>query len=385
MDHDKRLKQLDALRGLAAFTVVLSHFALLPPPEFLRHLPLRLLCGGREAVILFFTLSGFVLTLQICGSRRLSFSEFMIRRICRIYLPYVAAVAFAYVCYTYCYRGDVAWAGQWFNELWPASLANVSLVQHLMFVLPFETYHLDPIIWSLVYEMRISLLFMPVVFFVFRVPAWQSIGAAASLSIAMCIYAVQTDHPLLQASGDAEWLPTLHYLLMFVTGALLARHREGIAQWLRSNRRAALMLPAASLVLYVAAGRLAILPSAVARIYLFDWLVMLAVCGIIACAISLPRFAGLFEIWPLPFLGKISYSLYLYHAIVLFAIVHLLGNRFSAPFTLLIVAALIVPVSYLGYVLVERPGMRLGSRLSRMFSARLMPGNDIALPNNEAP
>jgi peptidoglycan/LPS O-acetylase OafA/YrhL len=375
MNQDKRYKQLDALRGLAAFTVVLSHFALLTPPAFLRHLPWRMLCGGREAVILFFTLSGFVLALQIYGTRRLSFGEFVIRRICRIYLPYVAAVAFAYVCYTYCYRGDVPWAGEWFNLLWPSSLANVSLAQHLLFVLPFETYHLDPIIWSLVYEMRISLLFMPIVFFVFSVPAWQALGAAASLSIAACIYAAQTNHPLLQASGDAEWLPTLHYLLMFVTGAVLARHRDAIASWLSSKRGAAWLLPAGSLVLYEVAGRLAILSSAVARVYLFDWLIMLSVCGIIASAFALPRFARLLELPPLPFLGKISYSLYLYHAIVLFAVVHLVGNRLGAPLTLAIVAVLIVPVSYVGYVLVEHPGMRLGSRLSRKLVARAMPRN----------
>jgi peptidoglycan/LPS O-acetylase OafA/YrhL len=123
------------------------------------------------------------------------------------------------------------------------------------------------------------------------------------------------------------------------------------------------------------AGRLAILPSAVARVYLFDWLIMLAVCGIITSAFALPRFARLLELPPLPFLGKISYSLYLYHAIVLFAVVHLVGNRLGAPLTLAIVAVLIVPVSYVGYVLIEHPGMRLGSRLSRKLVARAMPRN----------
>lgn len=375
MDQDKRYGQLDALRGLAALTVVLSHFALLAPSELLRRLPWRLFGGGREAVILFFTLSGFVLTLQIYGRRRLTFSEFVIRRICRIYLPYLGAVAFAFVCYTLCYRGTVPWAGKWFNDVWPSTLANVSLAQHVLFVLPFETYRLDPIIWSLVYEMRISLLFMPVVFIVFSVPAWQAIGGAAALSVAVCIYAAQTNHPLLQASGNAEWLPTLHYLLMFVTGAVLARHRDSIAQWLRKTRGAGVILLAGSLVLYEVAGRLAVLPWAEARVYLFDWLVMLAVCGIIACAIALPWFSRLLQIPPLSFLGKISYSLYLYHAIVLFALIHLVGNRLGVVPSLALVAALIVPVSHLGYVLVERPGMRLGSRLSRRFIARAMPRN----------
>lgn len=373
MDQEKRYRQLDALRGLAAFTVVMAHFSLLPPLEAWRQVPWRLLCAGHEAVILFFTLSGFVLTLQIHGSRKLSFSEFAIRRICRIYLPYLGAVAFAWVCYMGCYYGTVDWAGDWFNALWPATLTNVTLIQHLLFVLPFETWRLDPIIWSLVYEMRISLLFIPVVFIVFSVPAWQAIGAAASLSLATCIYAVLTHRSLIQASTSAEWLPTLHYLLMFVVGAVMARHRDEIVSRLREHGSTAVLLLAGSLVLYLAASRLAMLPSAFVGPYLFDWLVVIAVSSIIAGAIALPGFARLLETPPLPFLGKISYSLYLYHAVVLFAVVHLLGNRLGAVLTLGIVAVLIAPVTYTGYILVEYPAMRLGSRLSRKLVSKAIP------------
>lgn len=374
MDHEMRYRQLDALRGIAAFTVVLAHFSQLPDLEILRRFPLNLLIHGHEAVILFFTLSGFVLTLQIYGSRKLSFGEFMIRRICRIYLPYLGAVIFAYVAYVYCYHGTVSWAGEWLNGLWPPTLANFSLAQHLLFVLPFDSSRLDPIIWSLVYEMRISLLFMPVVFIVFSVPAWQAIGGAAVLSLAAGIYAALTHHSLWEAGGNAEWLPTLHYLLMFVTGAVLARYRREIVTWLRQFGRAAVLLPSGSLVLYIVSVRLAVhFPQIFFQAYLFDWLVMIAVCGIIASAVALPGFARILETGPLPFLGKISYSLYLFHAVVLFAVVHLLGNRLGAPLTLVIAAVLIVPVSYASYVLVEHPGMRLGSRLSRKLVSKTIP------------
>ena len=275
----------------------------------------------------------------------------------------------AYVSYVLCYGGPVSWAGWWFNDGWPSAFPNIGLLWHLLFVFPFETSRLDPVLWSLVYEMRISLIFVPVVLLISRVPTWQVLGAAVLLSVAVCWHAIRTSHPVIQASVSAEWLPTLHYLLMFVAGATLAQHRESLSNWLRRAPRViAVIVPAASLALYVLSRPISLRVSGILSDYLFDWIVLVAVCGIIASAIALASFAQLLRIRPLPFLGVISYSLYLYHAVVLFAVVHLLGERLGVTLSLLIAAALVIPVSYAGYVCVERPAMRLGSRLARRFT-----------------
>lgn len=376
MNHETRYQQLDALRGLAAVTVVLSHFTLLAPLLGLRHTPFRVLSGGHEAVILFFVLSGFVLTLQINGARKLSYGEYVIRRVCRIYLPYLAAVVLAYVCYTLTYKGTVDWAGLWFNGSWLPTFSNIELLWHVLFVFPFETDRLDPIIWSLVYEMRISLIFMPVLFAVFMMKTSRALAVAALASIAVCAYAVHANQPVMQASVSAEWLPTLHYLLMFVAGAALAKHRSSLSAWFSrrpSASRVGVAVLLGSLALYVMSRPISFLVhSSVLSDYVFDWIVLLAVCGIIACAIALAPFARALQLPPLPFLGKISYSLYLYHAVVLFGVLHLVGDRLGAALSLILAAVLIVPVSYLGYALVERPSMRLGSYLARKVSARRM-------------
>jgi peptidoglycan/LPS O-acetylase OafA/YrhL len=73
---DRRVKTLDAVRGLAALVVALDH-AYLTVPEgirtgihsyaepwfWLRYSPLRLMLQGSAAVMAFFVLSGFVLIL----------------------------------------------------------------------------------------------------------------------------------------------------------------------------------------------------------------------------------------------------------------------------------------------------------------------------------
>ena len=72
----RRLRELDSLRGLAAITVVFHHFSRICSPQIIHVLdrtPLRLLVAGHQAVILFFLLSGFVLTLPFRRDDRLNY------------------------------------------------------------------------------------------------------------------------------------------------------------------------------------------------------------------------------------------------------------------------------------------------------------------------
>src|ERR1700754_945064 len=89
-----RLLQLDSLRGFAAMTVVWHHWRqaywATPPRWFMQPFS-----AGHEAVILFFILSGYVLSLPVWINRQPRYADYLIRRISRIYLPYVAAACLA--------------------------------------------------------------------------------------------------------------------------------------------------------------------------------------------------------------------------------------------------------------------------------------------------
>src|ERR1043165_7640264 len=99
-----RIRALDGLRGVAALSVVALHVlsaipgfdAALehwPGPDStmaaLEASPLRLLWAGHAAVILFFVLSGFVLTLQLerSHSGASAYAVYVVRRLSRLYLP----------------------------------------------------------------------------------------------------------------------------------------------------------------------------------------------------------------------------------------------------------------------------------------------------------
>src|SRR4051812_11697833 len=96
-----RYKQLDSLRGVAALFVFFSHFFLIfNINEFsvlsLQASPLGVFINGHSAVMFFFVLSGFVLSLPFINKEKpLNLAEFYIKRIFRIYPAYILAILFS--------------------------------------------------------------------------------------------------------------------------------------------------------------------------------------------------------------------------------------------------------------------------------------------------
>ncbi|TKI74814.1 acyltransferase, partial [Bacillus wiedmannii] len=66
----------------------------------LKETPARLIfSSGNESVIIFFVLSGFVLYRSIQKNYD-SYGSFLLKRICRIYIPYIVAIIIAILCQT---------------------------------------------------------------------------------------------------------------------------------------------------------------------------------------------------------------------------------------------------------------------------------------------
>lgn len=54
--------------------------------------------NGHSAVILFFVLSGFVLSLPFFkGEYKFDYSRYLVKRICRIYIPYLIIIMLAII------------------------------------------------------------------------------------------------------------------------------------------------------------------------------------------------------------------------------------------------------------------------------------------------
>ena len=102
-----RFHELDALRGVAALAVVFSHCIVIILQDAtlaegllkdalrtVKYSPLGWAVAGLPAVLLFFTLSGFVLARMLEGAR-IAYPGYAVKRIARIWLPYLVSVLLA--------------------------------------------------------------------------------------------------------------------------------------------------------------------------------------------------------------------------------------------------------------------------------------------------
>lgn len=189
-DSKERLVALDSLRGMAALSVMFCHLVLVIPGvliavnsshpssssllNLVTYTPLHIFWLGSESVLFFFVLSGFVLALPFLQTKTpATLSAYFTKRIFRIYPPYIVAIIIAILASTFFYRGNIPELSNWFNTQWQAGIDWKLVAQHFLLIGSFDFTRFDGPIWSLVIEMRISLLFPLIMWLVCRLD-WQT-------------------------------------------------------------------------------------------------------------------------------------------------------------------------------------------------------------------
>ncbi|MFL5339397.1 MAG: acyltransferase family protein [Gemmataceae bacterium] len=378
-ESGSRVEQLDSLRGLAALSVVVSHHLLVFPAVFeafkstppgpgealLLLPPVYIFWAGHSAVVLFFVLSGYVLSLPVFDGRQPTYSQYVAKRVCRIYLPYLVAVMAALVGASTLSRGEIPELSSWFRSSWTVPVEPKHLADHALFLPDFDTERFNNVIWSLVHEMRLSLVFPPLALLVAR-QRWQS-----CLAVAGCLSLVGCLGP--QLDVRFHWLTnyglTVHYAAMFIVGAILAKHRRWIATKLAGMPPAAhLGLVGIGALLYVSecwhpAARMG------SWIHQVEYLTAVGAAVLVGCAAS----AAWLRAAPLRWLGRVSYSLYLWHLPVLLAAVHLGYGRI--PLWAILILSIVAGIVVAGvmYRLVEAPA----AGLAKSIGSKRRPTEDI--------
>jgi peptidoglycan/LPS O-acetylase OafA/YrhL len=358
-----RLPSLDALRGIAAFWVVLHHCwassaAAIALGPALRFTPLRLFWGARPPVIFFFVLSGFVLALPHLRGKRPSYFSFVVQRACRIYLPFAASILLSLAAAILLAAGPTSGATAFFDDIW--SGVSPGLVgAHLLMTGVIGETNLDSPMWSLVQEMRISVVF-PLLVTVALAAGWKRTVLAGAGVFGAAWWSL---HHLGQdefgyyaaVSSAASGLLTVYFLLPFVIGITLAINRDTLVRAIRN------VGPLGKAALWAAAASALLAPPLSAGL---DALYSLGAGLLIALVLSTPAAATALGVSPLQWLGRISYSLYLIHIPVLAAAVHLLRPHLPLEWIIALTPLLSVLAAQAMFRLVEAPSIRLGRRLA---------------------
>ncbi|MDF2925222.1 MAG: Acyltransferase family protein [Paenibacillaceae bacterium] len=367
-----RIEQLDSIRGLASLTVLWHHMWMITPvlPIVFSYSPLRLAVYGHAAVILFFILSGFVLALPFLSHKQGPYLGYLVKRICRIYLPYVVSLFVAIVLANGIAKGDTGGLSGWIDRFWNYGWDGRIIMEHMALVANIHTDAYNTVVWSLIHEMRISIIFPLIMLLVIRL-SWQR-----SLLVCVLLSSVASLNGIFEIERSngymTTYFDTLHFVSFFIIGALLAKHRAVLTEsYAKLGLAAKTALSLAAVAAYGYSKMVEyILPEPYAGV-LTEYGIATGACVLIIAALSSVRLAKLLQKRPVILVGKISYSLYLYHFIILVALVHLLNGVLPIPVIYAFVLILSIAAAALSYRFVEMPSAKLGRRLEQRLGQGL--------------
>ncbi|MBP3040929.1 acyltransferase [Bacillaceae bacterium Marseille-Q3522] len=375
-----RFEELDSLRGIASMTVLVHHFISVGVysaiVSYLNISPFRIFRAGHEAVIFFFVLSGFVLYVSLDKNRNTPYSSYVLKRICRIYLPFLIAILLSLFLRGIFYNGTIHGLSDFFNKVWEGNISLGLLLQHFLVLGNFRDYAINPVIWSLVVEMRVSFIFPILMILVKKFNVQTVLSAAFAMTVLGYLLSTISSQPY-RGPVSSDVFMTLHYAAMFVIGAILAKHREKLISLMRDSRKGTkLVLAIVAFASYTFSGLLAgklsnpFFHSIFAEL-LIDWVIAFGAAIFMIFAISLKSVSKILLIKPIVFLGKISYSVYLMHAIVLFTLIHSLYG--TVPFSAIFIQAFVITIviSAFFYKYIEKPAMEYGRYLTNYKRSKI--------------
>jgi peptidoglycan/LPS O-acetylase OafA/YrhL len=365
-DRKLRLEYLDGIRGLTALYVVMHHvWEYSGGKSSPLGLPFtRLLQYGGFSVAIFIVLSGYCLMLPVARSKKGYISgslvDYFKRRGRRILPAYYLAIVFCVLLSLAILVAQTVIGLPWSDvgeRLYSPNFSFFDVLSHLLLIHNFfEPPHIWTIngpMWSIALEWQIYFLFPFLL-----LPIWRRFGLLPAVGTAFLVGL--TPHFLLN-----RFMEMSHPWFVGVFALGMAAADIGFSQkpsliWLRK---------------YLPWGMLTAIFASFAfithRLILPQWFSesfagLTAACMLIYCTnffIDGKRFPLIVRLLEMPIplaLGKFSYSLYLFHAPVLIAMIQFLlslhlSNTMMMAMLYLVVVPMLVGICYLFYLVFERP------------------------------
>lgn len=334
----RRIAGLDALRGIAAMSVVLFHYTTRFGQTFGHpSAPTLSFDSGFRGVDLFFMISGFVIFMTLDQTSRAS--DFVVSRFSRLYPTFWVCVLITFAA--------VAIAGLPGKEVSPLELlANFTMLPQLLHAKPVDgTY------WTL----EIELFFYTIMLGLFRLGWLRRVHAVLIAWLGLRVLSVAAEASGMHVSYLLTHVLILPHISLFGAGMMIYCLHARRGNWWQS---------AGLLGLCIVVG-VTTDPDASLFVPLTGAAVMLAMSRRDLLWLANPL---------LVFLGNISYPLYLLHENIGFVVLRFL-YRHAVPPDAAIVLTIAVAIGLAAIVThtVERPAMKF---IRNRWRARRADGHD---------
>lgn len=344
-----RLKFLDAMRGLAVLMVLMVHSTELSDIASFKPMIRNFIGSGVFGVQLFFIISAYTLFYTLHHYKK-SKTNFYLRRFFRIAPAYYAAISF------YSYYNRTWGLGELLNFtfLHGFSPKNINSIVPGGWSIGIEMvfYLLVPFLFEYITNLQKAIYFL-FISLLFKLLAYYLIGFALFSHIAA------------DGSFMYFWFP--NQLPVFAIGFVLYFYLQGISN--NQNKIISAILSIAGLVIFSIMTALPVFGNNI--IIALGFSVVLAFLG------SNNGYSWL-ENKPLLFIGKISYSAYLWQYAMIFLIKKLGFYNFTSSnlyinfaINLLVLFAFTTFTAYLSFLIIEKPFQKFGVKIvDRYFSSK---------------
>jgi peptidoglycan/LPS O-acetylase OafA/YrhL len=342
----KRLHFIDSLRGLAALYVVLHHIVAIPSPALaVPKLVHPFIEFGYSGVFLFFVISGFSLTLTMprhvaTGSPLTSYTLSRLFRIAPLFYFMIAVM----VCF------------YWVEFGYRPSSKTIAV--NISFIFNMVPHYQDGIVWAswtigveMIYYVMFPLILA-------ATTSWKVAITAVSVILFAAIEQLPQARPII-------FFIFLGYLPIFLFGEFSFEVFEQLSR--RSYARTCGYVLTSAAIAILGISMFAIKSDELIPFRLFSgvgYSFLLIGLGLAPLSAIVNRVTS--------FLGKISYSIYLCHAIIIWHLVpvyRVIDGHLTQAIALLACIALtlatVLPIAYLSFTFIEQPAIKLGRAVLR--------------------
>lgn len=331
------------IQGLRAFAIL---------AVLIFHIDATKLPGGYIGVDIFFVISGFLITGHIYRdlvARTFSFAQFYRRRIRRLFPAlFVTLIATAIGVYFIYLPQDARVFGE-------ALIATSVYASNIYFYTQSDYFdaklHTNPLLhtWSLSVEEQFYILFPVILYFIYKYASARIAIILGTIGLVSFI----ASEIVLRVDPSAAFFMMPTRLGQFMAGALIALAPAPVlSRKIREGLSWAGLLMLGGSVIFISGkipfpGLISLIPTIGAALVIY--------AGKEQDLIA----SRLLSLWPAQFFGQISYSLYLWH----WPIILLYKYHFASEIRMMekiYVGIACIVAGYLSYVLVEKPGLKIG-------------------------
>jgi len=341
MNNTKRIYQIDLFRFVAALSVVLFHFMFRGNEHVIHKMSLVGFSDigdyfkyGYLGVDLFFIISGFVISLSI---RSFDLGKFVKSRFLRLYPAY-------WFCVTLTSLIVVIWGGSIFSVSFNQYLVNMTMFNGFVGV-----EHIDGVYWSLMEELKFY--FIIAFFLILRKIKKFDLNVVIVLWLMLSILSVFIDFNSHYIFKVLRFVFTLFYSSYFIAGMIFYKiYKEGV-----NYKYIIGLVLCLAISMHYATGKIVSLESNFNSVFSPVVICAFVISFYVIMFLASTHRMKIINSPKLIKLGVLTYPLYLVHENIGFIIFNETLGYVNKYITLLIVLTLMLWISHLISVYIEKP------------------------------